>query len=304
MNLRFGFFSKGVVLLFAAVFLAACATSAPPVHEPPPQPPQALYEPPPPQTVYEPSTTNLPVDEPKSAYEPPPPLADEPPTRYWGIKKGDMYPIGSNVAFHVWGELKNRGGERTGYAIHTYVLFGSDTRDINSADGKRYDGLLRAIIRDTKTVNQGKLSKWPLSETNIFWIPATQNLTQDNAFMHYNFNLGMVYLGVFQKAGRNDLFFVNRLSKRPGPFLVSVNEPLDTHKGRRVTRLLYVDLTNMPCDGMREIVDVYKQRLQAEPLKNVEKLRESLKIIFLKYALKFDESVKIVKVAYADFKPN
>lgn len=93
-----------------------------------------------------------------------------------------------------------------------------------------------------------------------------------------------------------------RLGQRPGPFLVSLYEPLPRLQGKNVTKMLYLDLTDMPQDGMRQVLDAYKQRLDDEPLKNMEKLKESLKIIMMKYALMLDENLKIVDVAFARFK--
>jgi hypothetical protein len=57
----------------------------------------------------------------------------------------------------------------------------------------------------------------------------------------------------------------------------------------------------MPAAGMRELLEAYRDRLDASPLKNVEKLRESLKITLLKYALKLGPNLKIVKVVMAGF---
>ena len=66
--------------------------------------------------------------------------------------------------------------------------------------------------------------------------------------------------------------------------------------------MLYLDLTDMPADGLRQVLDIYKVRLEAEPLRNVEKLKESLRLLLLKYALLLDENLKIVDVALARFK--
>jgi hypothetical protein len=57
----------------------------------------------------------------------------------------------------------------------------------------------------------------------------------------------------------------------------------------------------MPADGMREVLDAYRERLDAAPLKNMEKLRESLKITLLKFALQLDANLKIVNEAMAGF---
>lgn len=210
------------------------------------------------------------------------------------------------VSYHVWGALISYGIEQKtypGYAVYTYVLFNSNQPDAGSPEEKRYDSILKAILQDVKTQQVGKSAGWPINETNIFCIPfVTWNPKKANALEKYDFDLSLKYLAILQGAVKNNKELFKRLEQRPGPFLISFYEPLPKLQGKAATKMLYLDLTDMPPDGMRQILDAYKQRLDSEPLKNVEKLKESLKIIMMKYALLIDENLKIVDIAYARFK--
>jgi hypothetical protein len=210
------------------------------------------------------------------------------------------------VSYHVWGALVSYGNEQkayTGYAIYTYVLFNSNQPDASSPEGKRYDGILRAVLQDVKPQEVGVAAGWPKDETNIFCIPfMTRSPKIADALEQYDFGIAQEYLAVLQGSVRNNKDLFKRLEQRSGPFLISFYEPLPRLQGKEATKMLYLDLTDMPTDGMRQVLDAYKQRLDAEPLKNVERLKESVKIILMKYALMLDENLKIVDVAFARFK--
>jgi len=230
---------------------------------------------------------------------PPPPPAPVP-----GPGSGER-PKGT-VSYHVWGALVSYGIEQKdypGYAAYTYVLFNSNQTDAASPEGKRYDGILRAVLQDVKPQETGAAAGWPKDETNIFCIPfVTRSPKKADALEKYDFELSQKYLAVLQGAVKNNKDLFKRLEQRPGPYLISLYEPLPRLQVKNATKMLYLDLTDMPADGMREVLDAYRQRLDAEPLKNVEKLKESLKIILMKYALMLDENLKIVDVAFARLK--
>jgi hypothetical protein len=235
---------------------------------------------------------------------PPPPVMAQPPPPPPPIPTGGR--PDNTVSYHVWGALLSYGMEQKeypGYAVYTYVLFNSNQSDAGSPEGKRYDGILRAVLQDVKTQETGAAAGWLKNETNIFCIPfMIRSPKKADALGKYNFDLSQKYLAVLQVAVKSNKDLFKRLEQRPGPFLISLYEPLPGLKGKAATRMLYLDLTDMPVDGMRQVLDAYKERLNAEPLKNVEKLRESLKITLMKYALKLDENLKIVDVAFARFK--
>jgi hypothetical protein len=237
--------------------------------------------------------------EPVQSAPPPPPPAQAP------APKPNERPKGS-VSYHVWGALLSYGMEQKeypGYAVYTYVLFNSNQSDAGSPEGKRYDGILRAVLQDVKTQETGVAAGWPKDETNIFCIPfVTRSPKKAEVLAKYDFDLSQKYLAVLQGAVKNNKDLFKRLEQRPGPFLISLYEPLPRLQGKAATKMLYLDLTDMPTDGMRQVLDAYKQRLDADPLKNVEKLKESLKITLMKYALLLDENLKIVDVAFARFK--
>jgi hypothetical protein len=209
------------------------------------------------------------------------------------------------ISYHVWGSLLNYGAEQKeypGYALYTYLLFNANQSDATTQEGKRYDAILRAVLLDVKSPTVGTAAGWPKDNTNIFCIPfVSRYVDKDNALKKYDFVNAQKYLAELQRSVNNNPDLLNRLNHRPGPFLISLCEPLPRLQGRAPTSLLYLDLTDMPAAGMREVLDAYRDRLDAAPLKNVEKLRESLVIILLKYALVIDANLKIVKVAMAGF---
>lgn len=209
------------------------------------------------------------------------------------------------VSFHVWGALRSDDMEQmeySGYAVYTYVLFKSNQPDAASPEGKRYDGILQAVLQDVYPWQIGDNAKWPKNQTNIFCIPfKTKSPNKGEALKEYDFKLSQLYLAVLEGAVVKNTNLFKRL-ERPGPFLISLYEPLPRLRGKTPTKMLYLDLTDMQPDGMREILAAYKHRLKAKPFKNVKQLKESLKIILLKYALKLDENLKIVDVVFATFK--
>lgn len=210
------------------------------------------------------------------------------------------------VTYHVWGAVVSYGIEQMeypGYAIYTYLLFNSNKPDPTSSEGTRYDGVLQAILRDVKPEETGTAAGWAKDETNIFCIPLlTKRPARDELLARYNYEISFKYLAVLQGAVKENPELFRRLERRPGPFLVSLYEPLPSLQGKAATKMLYLDLTDMPADGMRQVLDAYRQRLGSQPLKNVEKLKESLTMVLLKYALMLDENLKIVDVAFARFK--
>lgn len=215
--------------------------------------------------------------------------------------------IPPNVSYHVWGTLVSYGIEQNdypGYAVYTYVLFNSNRPDLPSSEGKRYESILWAVLHDVKSYSIGVEADWPRGETNIFCIPYLIKKPQyTDGLDKYDFELSLKYLAVLQGGIKNNKKLFKRLEQRPGPFLVSLYSPLPMMQGKDVTKMLYLDLTDMPADGMRQVLDAYKQRLDEDPLKNVEKLKESLKIILMKYALMLDENITIVDVAFAKLAP-
>jgi hypothetical protein len=235
-----------------------------------------------------------------NVYRPPPPVTTPGEAQIPKVKaKGP-------VSFHVWGAVLSYGIEQQeypGYAIYTYLLFNSSKPDPASSEGQRYDGILQAILRDVKPEETGTAAGWRKDETNIFCVPLlTKRPAREELLAHYNYEMSFKYLAVLQGAVKENPELFRRLERRPGPFLVSLYEPLPRLQGGAATRMLYLDLTEMPAAGMRQVLDAYRQRLNAEPLRNVEKLKESLKMILLKYALMLDENLKIVDVAFARFR--
>jgi hypothetical protein len=209
------------------------------------------------------------------------------------------------VAFHEWGPVLYIGMEQQeypGFAVYTYVLFNSDHPDAGTTEGMRYESLLKAVLGDVRSVEQGTVAGWPRQETNIFCIPFVSRAPQKSeALEKYDFNLAGKYLGILQASVRNNPKLFNSLQHRAGPFLISLYQPMSQLQGKPATKMLYVDLTDMSPGAMREVLDAYRQRLDAGPLRNQERLRNSLKMVLLKYIL-WTDNIGIVDVAFARFK--
>jgi hypothetical protein len=207
------------------------------------------------------------------------------------------------VLYHVWGAILSYGTEVSafpGYAAYTYVLFKGNQLGPDSMEWKRYEEMLKAVLQDVKPKDIGAAVGWPQNETNIFCLPlVTKNPQPLAPLKSYDFSLAQRYLAELQTAVKNNHVLFERLERQPGPFLVSLYEPLPKLHGREATKMLYLDLTSMPQDGMRQVLDAYKERLTEAPLKNVEKLKESLKIVLLKYMLMIDENLQLVEVVFA-----
>jgi hypothetical protein len=235
----------------------------------------------------------------------PAPTAEEPAPAPAPVEEPETQTKGT-VLYHVWGALGYYGMEQKeypGYSIYTYVLFNSNLPDAESVEGRRYDAILRAVLQDVMPQQIGNNAGWPKNETNIFCIPFVTRFPKNNdALYKYSFKLSQEYLAVLQGSATKNSELFKRLAHRPGPFLISLYEPMTRLQGKNVTKMLYLDLTDMPADGMRQILDAYKQRLGDEPIINVERLRESLKITLMRYALLIDENLRIVDVAFARIK--
>jgi len=214
--------------------------------------------------------------------------------------------VRGQVSHHEYGPILAWGMERQeyqGFAVYTYVLFNSDHPDAGSREGQRYDSLLRAVLEDVKTEKQGSAAGWQRNETNIFCIPfVTRVPKKDDALGKYDFELAGRYLGVLQESVKKNKKLFDRLQYRSGPFLVSLYEPLPNLQGKAATKMLYVDLTDMSPGAMREVLDAYRKRLDAGPLGNQELLKNSIKVVMLKYILWADENINIVETAFAKFK--
>lgn len=245
------------------------------------------------------------TERPSEMVSQPSPPAPKPPPPPVTMPAPEPTPKG-DISYHVWGALLSAGGEQRefpGYAVYTYLLFNSTEKNASTMEGKRYDTLLRALLLDVKTADIGTGAGWRKDETNIFIIPLiTRNIDKDTVLEKYDFTISQKYLAVLQSSVKNQLDLLKRLQHRPGPFLISLYEPLPRLQGKNATKMLYLDLTDMPADGLRQVLDIYKVRLEAEPMRNVEKLKESLRLLLLKYALLLDENLKIVDVALARFK--
>lgn len=209
---------------------------------------------------------------------------------------------GTLPRYHVWGLLNEMDSEETGYAMYTYVLF---PRRLDFSAGvepetrERYKTLLDSIV--ASTLGTEEADQLPKEETNLFYIPAIGG-GKKPGLENYNSTLAMRYLLILSRLARDsNRTLAERLSVRPGPFLISTLKPLG-EIGKDQADLLYTDLSGTNPAAMVEIVAAYKRRISIQDVKEIERFWP-LRLALLNLILNADDNVKLVKVALAEWKP-
>ena len=117
----------------------------------------------------------------------------------------------------------------------------------------------------------------------------------------YNSSLARSYISRLSVMIKEDNEFIGRFTTKPGPFLVSTLYPLG-----RITQgifsLLYADLSEANPAAINEIVRAYKSHISNETVDGIERFNP-LRLILLNLLLNFDDDLKIVRVAAADWLP-
>lgn len=213
------------------------------------------------------------------------------------LRKGEIPP-----RFHVWDMLVQDGDETLKYGMYTYVLFGRRVKSLSEQDSEislRYEYLLNAIIGSTDAVGEAKTNR---AESNIFYIPS-KKIFWDGTFRlaDYDSSLARIYISRLSVMIKEDNEFIGRFTTKPGPFLVSTLYPLG-----RITQgnfpLLYADLSEANPAAITEIVQAYKSHISHGTVDGIERFNP-LRLMLLNWFLNFDDDLKIVRMAAADWLP-
>jgi len=203
---------------------------------------------------------------------------------------------------HAWELLTNMDSEESGYGMYTYVLFGHRPDlpgTIQTETIERYKKLLEAIAKTTLWAKD--LEEFTKEETHLFYIPAIAK-GKEITLPNYNSTLSLRYIATLRRMIKKDNpDLANRLTARPGPFLISALKPIgkiDTVQ----TDLLYADLSKTNPAAMGEVVAAYKHRISSKSVSQIERFNP-FRLSLLNLILNADDNVVLVKAALADWTP-
>ena len=228
--------------------------------------------------------------------EAPPPMAapEPPPTR------GDEL----GISRHAWDLLTHMDAEEQGFGMYTYVLFARrvDRSGLAADVEQRYEKILEAITGTTLGLPElGEMTSRQKEETNLLYVPALAP-GRELRLANYNSPLALRYLAEIARLCRDDNpQIAERLEQRPGPFLITLSQPLG-QIGAAPVNLLYADLSSTHTAAINEVVTAYKARLTREPVAEIERF-VSLRTALLNLVLNADANLRLVKVALAEWVP-
>jgi hypothetical protein len=187
---------------------------------------------------------------------------------------------------HLWQHLFSLQDEEAGYATYSYVLTGRDEK--NRESSSLYLELIDAIKRSTP--NAGALrNSLSRRSYNIFLIPVVKSDSTDSLTPDYE--RSKQFLATLSASSSQQF-------TRPGPYIITLCEPIGAGKREVVADVLYLDLTGVHPDALAEFVRTYKNHLTSEPVEGIERLK-SLRLSLLNLALVTEESIGFAKTAYA-----
>lgn len=206
---------------------------------------------------------------------------------------GDRYPLSlpieSPPTGHVWQYLFSYGDEDYGYATYSYVLVGRD--ESNQEATSLYFELVKAI--QGSTVEADRMTEdASMGNFNLFLIPATDIM----GVASHKPNYGLSKLLLSALSTSSPLKF-----SRPGPYIITLYQPISFGHQDDVADILYIDLTNMHTVAIPEVVRTYKNKILDENLSGIEKLR-SLRLSILNIALITEDSIGFARAAYAELR--
>ncbi|MDO3378273.1 hypothetical protein [Geoalkalibacter halelectricus] len=220
----------------------------------------------------------------------------------------DDFPMMANgapvISRHAWDLLTRMDGEVEGFGMYTYVLFPRrvDQPGLAPEVQERYAKLLEAIAGVTLGLPEfGDLTPRDKQETNLLYVPALAS-GAELSLANYNAPLALHYLANIARLCRtNNPRLAARLDERPGPFLISLLQPVGQVGGESVT-LLYADLSTTNPAALPAVVTAYKTRLTRAPLADMERFT-TLRLALLNLILNADNNLRLVSVALADWVP-
>lgn len=187
---------------------------------------------------------------------------------------------------HVWQYLQFYGEEELGYATYSYVLVGRDGS--NEKSTSLYYELVNTI--KASTVNAENLRDIVSnSSLNLFLIPISD--TSSTERKEPNYELSKTLLSLLSTT--SPLKF-----SRPGPYIITLYQPISLDNGDKIADILYIDLTGAHLKAIPEIVRTYREKVIDEELSGIEKLK-SLRLSLLNIALHAEDSIGFAKSAYA-----
>lgn len=190
---------------------------------------------------------------------------------------------------HFWQYLYAYGGEERGYATYSYVLVGRSEQDARAVAS--YYELIRAIQSSTASSDLIP-ENVSLDRFNLFVIPATGDAGR--AEPRPDFGLSKLLL--------TTLSSISPVSfSQPGPYIITLYEPISFGEAGNTADILYVDMTNLPVAAIPEFVRTYKNHVLNEQLEGIEKL-QSFRLSLLKWTLIAEENIGFAKAAYAELK--
>lgn len=189
---------------------------------------------------------------------------------------------------HAWKYLRGYGAEPENYATYSYVLVGRT--DSGSEAVQNFYKLIQSIQGNTNSTSE-ILNGTPRRNTNIFLVPAVSDENLPDTI------LAKAYVSALESSHDN--------FRRPGPFIVTLYEPLSAESSE-LKELLFVDLTGINEGAFKEILSVFKGRVMDSEISKIEHLR-SLRISLLNILLMAEESIHFASTAHAQmravFKP-
>lgn len=190
---------------------------------------------------------------------------------------------------HVWQYLHSYGEEQIGYATYSYVLVGRDQRNQNSTS--LYYELVKEIQASTVSVEEFRNIS-PAGLLNLFIIPIIPSKNDEHISPNYHLSKSILV----SLSTTSPMKF-----SRPGPYIITLYEPIGSGDGNGVADILYMDLTNAHPKAIPEIVRTYQEKVIESNLYGVEKLN-SLRLSLLNVALHTEDSIGFAKSAYASMR--
>lgn len=194
---------------------------------------------------------------------------------------------------HLWEWMYERGTEPSGYGMYTYVLINQNQS--NEEVWARYSALVEAIQASTTEVADFD-AKADKSLYNVFLFPSTKGKDGQPTL---NDRFSRAILTAIRASTKGDK--LRKSIANPGPFLISVGQPLTGSGTLSDVDLLYADLSATNKAAMREVVSAYKLRIEKSELRGTESF-DSIRLSLLSLILNADEHVQVVKVVYAGLK--
>jgi hypothetical protein len=186
---------------------------------------------------------------------------------------------------HIWSYFTSFEDVKPIYATYSYILSGKNRQDKPASE--RYLKLIEAVqAASDEHIAPGNSSK----NYNVFLIPQR---TSNNTEPDPNYELSRNLLTLLKQRTRNKIF------DRPGPYIITLYQPITSQHDEKYVHILYLDLSGMPIESFKEFVSIYEQRLTERPINNIQTLR-SFKAKFLKTALVSNSCIGFAKVAMDD----